>query len=202
MRLTRPALPTVAAATLFVLVATVGAVTRDGFDLARHAISMLSLGEHGWAMALAFMLSGALTVAAALGLRAVRRGRPGGAAVPLLVGTFGVGLVLAGIFPAPAGLGFPPGTPADLQPVMTPTAIGHALAFNLAFSALIAAAVVQAVAEARQGRVWLAVFSALVAFGLPLLIALGMAVVLPTGVAFYAAAVLAWAWLAVVAVTA
>ncbi|MFG1948475.1 DUF998 domain-containing protein [Nonomuraea sp. NPDC048826] len=187
------------AAALFIAVATFEAFTRPAFDLTRHAISMLSLGDRGWVMAADFVVSGILVIALATGLRGARAGRPGAVAGPVLTAVFGVGLILAGIFPAPAGLGFPAGTPQDLQPVMTTTAIMHSVAFNIAFTSLIAATFVYGRAYGRdRARAW-QIASIAVGVALPVLIVAGMAVLIPTGVAFYAAAVLAWLWLAAVA---
>ena len=102
----------VIACALFVAVSTAEAFTRPAFDLSRHAISMLSLAERGWIMVATFLITGALVITMAFSLRRLHPGRwPA-----LLIGGFGVGLVLAGFFPAPRGLGFPEGTPADLQP--------------------------------------------------------------------------------------
>jgi hypothetical protein len=187
------------AAALFIAVATVEAVSRPAFDLTRHAISMLSLGDRGWLMASTFVISGIAVIALAIGLREARAGRSGTVAGPVLTAVFGTGLVLAGIFPAPAGLGFPEGTPQDLQPVMTTTAIMHAVAFNLAFGSLIAATFVFGRAYGRErDRLW-QVVSIATGVALPVLIVSGMAVLIPTGIAFYAAAILAWLWLAAIA---
>lgn len=178
---------------IFFIVATAESFLRPGFDLSRHAISMLSLGERGWLMVATFVLSGVLVLACAVGLK--REGA--GVTVPALLGLYGIGLVLAGLFPAPAGLGFPPGTPDDQQPVMTTTAIVHSIAFMLAFSSLIVACFVMAF-RSRRTNGTLALVSAATGIALPLLIALGMAQVVATGVAFYLAAMLAWLWLAIV----
>ena len=51
-------------------------------------------------------------VACAVGMRRVLHPGPGGAWGPLLVGAFGVGLVIAGVFVVDPGAGFPPGAPA------------------------------------------------------------------------------------------
>ncbi|SFV34847.1 DUF998 domain-containing protein [Hyphomicrobium facile] len=103
----------VAAALLFFAVPTVAIFRRPGFDIERHAISMLSLGEGGWVMKAVFLVSGLLTFLCALGLyRVLAQGWPGFTAA-ILIGLFGVGLVLAGLFDAPAGLGFPPAAGDD-----------------------------------------------------------------------------------------
>lgn len=68
----------IVAGPVFVLVAGAQILTRDGFDLRRHAISMLSLGDLGWIQMTTFVLTGLLTVACAVGMRgALRSGRGG-----------------------------------------------------------------------------------------------------------------------------
>ncbi|GGS46134.1 hypothetical protein GCM10010156_01010 [Planobispora rosea] len=102
----------VVAGPLFLALWSVQAVTRDGYDLTRHPLSLLSLGDPGWIQITNFMLCGALLLASAAGLgRELRSGR-GHRWAPVLVGLNGVGLIMAGIFPTDAGAGFPSGAPA------------------------------------------------------------------------------------------
>ena len=179
------------AALLFCGISTHEMLTRPGFDIRRHAISMLSLGDRGWVMAATFISAGVLTLLCAIGLRRVLSG---GAWLPLLIGLYGLGLVLAGIFPAPASFGFPPGTADNQPPVMTASAIVHTIAFVLAFTSLTLACFV---AARRLAGGW-ALVCRVTGILIPLLIALGMASWIPTGIAFYVATVVAWAWLAIV----
>ena len=179
------------AALVFCGVSTYEMLTRPGFDIRRHAISMLSLGDRGWVMAATFVVSGLLTLLCAAGLRRVL---PGGRWLPILIAAYGLGLILAGIFPAPASFGFPPGTPDDQQPVMTFSAIIHSIAFMLAFTSLTIACFV---AARRLSGGWAAV-SLLAGIVMPLLVALGMANLIAPGIAFYLAAIVGWAWLAIV----
>lgn len=68
------------AAPLWILLAAGQALTRTGFDLTRHPISMLSLGDLGWIQVAAFLVAGALTLCGAAGLhQALHRARAGGA---------------------------------------------------------------------------------------------------------------------------
>ena len=127
------------AGVLFCGVATYGIMTRPGFELQRHAISNLTLGEGGWAMIAAFMTSGVLTLLCAVGLSHIIMEGRGRRALPILIGLYGLGLIVAGIFPPPACCGFPAGTPEDQLPVMTPSAIVHSMAFMVAFASLIVA---------------------------------------------------------------
>lgn len=184
----------VLASALFVIVSTVEALTRPAFDFSRHAISMLSLGDRGWVMVATFLITGALVVAMAFAIR--RRHARSWAA--LLIGGFGVGLLIAGVFPAPPGLGFPEGTPMDQQPVMTPTAVMHSIGFNVGFGCLIAACFVFAARFLRSGQRTSGLTCLAAGVGVPVLIGLGASSVVPTGVGFYLAAVLAWTWLAII----
>lgn len=100
---------------VFVAVLAVQLVTRDGFDPGRHPISVLSLGEHGWIQIVNFVLTGALSLAFAVGVRRVLYPGVAGTWGPILIGCYGLGLIIAGIFPGDPGLGFPPGTPDTIQ---------------------------------------------------------------------------------------
>ncbi|GIF63771.1 hypothetical protein Ais01nite_18060 [Asanoa ishikariensis] len=96
---------------LFVAVVLAQAYTRDGFDLAQHPLSSLALGDGGWLQILNFVVCGALTIVAAVGLR--RALLPGRASTwgPRLVRLGGVALIVAGIFQADPVNGYPVGTP-------------------------------------------------------------------------------------------
>jgi uncharacterized protein DUF998 len=181
------------AGVLFCGVATYGIMTRPGFNLQRHAVSNLSLGEGGWTMVAAFIASGILTLACAVGLSRILKDGRGRRALPILVGLYGLGLVVAGIFPAPACCGFPAGTPDDQLPVMTSGAIVHSMAFMVAFSSLIAACFVAALRFSGGSSLP----SLLAGIFMPLLVVLGMTNALAPGVAFFIAAIIGWAWLAI-----
>lgn len=186
----------IAAALLFFIVPTILVFTRRGFDLERHAISMLSLGEGGWMMKAVFIVSGLLVMASAWGLHQELARGLGGIVAPLLVGGYGVGLVLAGIYDAPEGHGFPPGIPEDLPPVMTAAAKLHSLAFMIAFGSLILSCFVFALHFWQMERLFWAVASLIAGGALPLLIGLGISMTIAPGIAFYWAAMLGWLWLA------
>ena len=99
----------VVAGAFYLIVGLVQALTRDGFDLGRHPLSLLMLGEGGWMQRANLILSGLMVLAAALGFfRAM--GRAGsGTRAGILLGVFGLGLVGSGIFPPDSMAGFPPG---------------------------------------------------------------------------------------------
>jgi len=185
-----------AAALLFFIIPTIEIFRRPGFDIGRHAISMLSLGEGGWVMKLVFIVSGLLTLACAWGIHQ-SVGTTAGVVAAVLITLYGFGLVMAGLFDAPPGLGFPPGTPIDQQPVMTTGATLHSAAFMIAFGALILSCFAFAWHFAVDGQAILATLSAVTGVALPTLIYLGMSSAMPPGIAFYWAAMTGWAWFAV-----
>ena len=98
------------AAPVFLVVATVQILARDGFDLTEHPLSLLSTGDWGWVQIANFVVTGLLVLAFAVGLR--RRFALGRAGTwgPILFGLLGVGLVAAGVFVADPSDGFPPGS--------------------------------------------------------------------------------------------
>ena len=184
----------IAAGLLFFIVPTIEVFRRPGFDIQRHAISMLSLGDGGWVMKAVFIVCGLLTLMCALGIYIEMSRGWARFAAALLIGAYGLGLILAGVFDAPAGLGFPPGTPQDQAPVMTPSAILHSVAFMVAFSALIASCFVFALYFLHvQQTIW-AVISLVAGIALPALIGLGISMTMAPGIALYWAAMLGWLW--------
>jgi hypothetical membrane protein len=137
---------------LFVAAAGAQMLTRDGFDIRKHAISSLSLGGLGWIQIGTFIVTGLLTVGCAIGLRRVLYPGRGGTWGPLLVGAYGAGLVAAGVFVTDPADGFPPGTPDGLPDHFSWHAILHTISAMVAFLALIAASFVLGRRFAVDGR--------------------------------------------------
>lgn len=98
----------VVAGPFYVVVGLVLALTRADFDLTRHALSLLMLGEHGWMQRLNLVLSAVMVLAAALGiLRAIPSGR--GLAIGAFTAVYGVCLMLSAAFLPDPTSGFPAG---------------------------------------------------------------------------------------------
>lgn len=184
----------VAAGPLYMLVGLAQAVTRDGFDMRRHALSLLSNGDLGWIQIANFMASGALVIAGALGVRRRLHPGPGGTWGPILLGLFGVGLIGSGVFVADPGAGFPPGTVPPAT--MTSSGLLHFVFGGLGFYALIAAGFVFARRFWSRGERGWAVYSAgtstgfFAAFAAIASGSTSSAVI----VAFYVAVAWVWAW--------
>jgi hypothetical protein len=122
----------ISAGPLFVAVWLIQALTREGFDLTYHPLSLLSLGDLGWIQIANFVVTGSLYVACAVGMwRVLRQGRSSTWG-PLLVGVLGVGLIVAGVFVTDAGAGFPPGAPAGAPEHITWHGILHEVGFIVA----------------------------------------------------------------------
>ena len=132
----------VAAGPVYISVVGVQALTRDGFDLGRHPISLLSLGSLGWVQVADFIVGGLLSVAFAAGLRRVLHPGPAGTWAPPLVGVYGIGLIAGGVFVTDPALGFPPGAPLGTSAQLSWHATLHAIAPPVAFTALVVACLV------------------------------------------------------------
>jgi hypothetical membrane protein len=185
----------VVAGPLFIAVAAIQTLTREGFDLGRHAISMLSLGEGGWVQIASFVVAGLLAIGCAVGMRRALRAGPGATWGPLLVGVFGVGQVAAGVFTTDPAVGFPPGAPEGMPAASSWHAILHSVAFLVAFVSLTAACFVFARRFAAQGERGWAAYCAATGVAAPVLVAMGMTGLVAPGVAFAVAAVVTWAWI-------
>jgi Protein of unknown function (DUF998) len=187
----------VVAGPLFVAVAVLQALTREGFDPSRHPLSLLSLGELGWIQITNFVVAGLLAVAFAVGLRRVLRPGRGARWGPLLVGAYGVGLVAGGVFVADAGAGFPPGAPAGAPEQLSWHGILHDAGHLLALLSLIPACFVFARCFAALGQRGWATYC--VATGVALLGLMAWPDRDTTIVQLAAAMVLGWAWLSALA---
>ncbi|HEX5950300.1 MAG TPA: DUF998 domain-containing protein [Actinomycetota bacterium] len=127
---------------LFLAVAAAQAFTIDGFDLGRHPISLLSAGDLGWIQIANFVAAGGLALLFAAGTNRVLVDGPGRTWAPLLLGGYGIGLIVAGVFTADPAFGFPPGTPDGAPEELSWHAVAHGVGFTLAFVSLTLACLV------------------------------------------------------------
>lgn len=190
----------VLAGPIYIIVGIAQILTREGFDITRHPLSMMSLGDLGWIQIANFIVTGLLVLVGAIGLRrlaqADKRLRRGA----LLLGIFGLGVLGGGVFVTDPALGFPPGTPNTYPQTMSWHGLLHFIFGQIGFLALITASFIYARYFAKNGlRSW-AMFSALT--GALFLFAI-IATVVTAGVegsvwallALYVAVILAWIWL-------
>lgn len=122
---------------LYVVVSVVQSLSRTGFDPTRHAWSQLATGELGWIQAGNLLMSGTLIAIGGIGVGRVLTSGPAATWAPRLLVGYGAGMVVAGVFPADPGRGFPPGTPEHVAPSWHGTV--HFAAAGLGFLALVTA---------------------------------------------------------------
>lgn len=185
---------------LYILVGLAQILTREGFDITRHPLSMMSLGDLGWIQITNFIVTGLLVLGAAIGLRRVAEGDKRLRRGALLLGIYGLGVLGGGLFVTDPALGFPPGTPDTYPTTMSWHGLLHFIFGQLGFLALIIASFVYARHFAVNGLRGWAIFSAftgaLFLFAIFSTVATaGSAGVLWPLLALYAAVLLAWVWL-------
>lgn len=101
---------------LFILIMLIEGATRPGYSSWHNFASDLSESEQGWMQIANFLLCGVLMLGFALGLRQVFRSGIGRVWGPLLLGLFGLSLIIAGLFVTDPSLGYyPSGTSSSIQ---------------------------------------------------------------------------------------
>ncbi|MFD0851835.1 DUF998 domain-containing protein, partial [Actinomadura adrarensis] len=153
---TRPLLGSaIAAGPLFLTAGVTQGLLRDGYDFTRNAISQLSLGDLGWIQKTSFMLTGALIILGAAGIRQALNGGPGSTWAPRLIAVFGASFLVSAVFTADPGAGFPPGTTQGPATSISTSGTVHMLAGIAGYLALCAAFLVLARHFSTQAqRVW------------------------------------------------
>lgn len=145
----------IAAGPLFLAAGLAQGLTRDGFDFTRNALSQLSLGAFGWIQVTAFLLTGLMVIGGAIAIRRALHDAPGGTWAPRLLGVLGASFLLAGLFPADPGAGFPAGAPEDRVTSLSAHGAVHLLSGTAGYLALCAAFLVLARHfAARRQRGW------------------------------------------------
>ena len=136
-----------------VVILVLGAI-RPGYNAWYIPDSSLELGQGGWLQIINYLVTGALLLGFALGLRRTLRTGRGSTWGPILLGIYGLTFIGAGIFVTDPVLGYPPGASS------TPTVHGilHNLFGQLQFISLSAACFVlarrDAADPARHGWAW------------------------------------------------
>lgn len=185
----------VLAGTLFEASIVIQGLTRHGFRIAHDDASLLSNGPLGWIQITTFLLTGAMVVATAIG---IRRAGTAGVWGPRLVGLYGAGMMAAGLLRADPADGFGPGAPAGKAAHISWHAAGHMVSASVGFIALIVACFIMA----RYLGHGLGIYSRITGIVFAVSFAgvtsgsSSPAIVLP----FYAGVLAAFTWLAVVSV--
>jgi hypothetical protein len=175
-------------------VSLIQAFLRQGFDLARHPLSLLAHGPGGWIQTANFVLTGLMVLAAAVGFRRVLG--PKSRVVTWFLGGFGVAMIVAAIFPADPVDGFPPGTPEGFPTSISTTGLLHFVAGALGFTFLAISCFAAARATSRRHLSSLARLSLF--SGLAIVLGFFGGFALPVGIlGIWFAVLVGWAWLAV-----
>jgi hypothetical protein len=173
------------------------ALLREGFDLARHPLSVLANGPFGWIQTANFLLTGAMVVAAALGTRRVLG--PTSRGVTWTLAGFGGAMIVAAVFPADPVDGFPPGTPEGFPTSISTTGLTHFIAGALGFTFLAVGGLFAAWTMWRRRHPALAGLSLL--SGLSVAVGFFGGMVLPFGIlGIWFAVVVGWVWLSVMSI--
>ncbi len=146
----------------FMAVSLVQAFTREGFDWIRHPASLLSLGGLGFLQIANFVITGALFIACAVGLKRIATAGVGRKWLSRLFVLVGVAFILGGVFVADPAFGFPPGTPEGMPKTMSWHSMIHGFAPVIGSLAMSAALLIFARRSWTQGRRGAALMSVLV----------------------------------------
>lgn len=186
-------------APLFYIVVLLQMATRSGFDITKHAISGLSNGDLGWVQITNFILTGTLAMLLAVGVRRALRGTKAGTWAPILLGVYGAGMIVAGLFPPDPSMGFPDGAPEGMPATISTSSVLHSVGFFTAFSSLVATCFVFGRRLIALGQRGWGIYSNATGVAAPILIALGTAVLVDSaGVFFFTVGVVSFGWLSAV----
>jgi hypothetical protein len=189
---------------IYILVGIIEILTRPGFDMTRHDLSLMANGDWGWLHILMLIVTGLLTVAGAFGLRKMIKGKKGGTWAPLMLGLYGAGLIGAGLFSADPANGFPVGTPEGAAEITT-SGMLHFVFGAVGFVGLIAVCFILAKYFKAKGELAWATYSRVTGalFGAAFIgIAMGSngsgAMLTTVVLAFTVAVILGWTWISAV----
>ena len=191
----------VIAGPIYVVVALAQAVTREGFDLARHQWSLLANGSNGWIQIANFVVTGLMVIAFAVGLRRALEPGRGARWAPRLIGGVRGQPDRGRHLPRRPGARLPGGRAGQ------PAAISwhgmlHFAAGGIGFTCLAIACFILGARYPAEGRRGWAAFCRLTG----VVFLAGFAMVASSGgnqaanLAFVAAVILVWTWMTCVAV--
>lgn len=165
------------------------ALTREGFDLSHHPLSLLAVGERGWIQTMNFILVGLAAAAGAYGLSRSE----GSTALLWALGAYALGMLMAAAFPSPPAMNFPLGSVES--PIMSTRAKLHGAGFGIAHIGIICATLILAFRYRRRGRKALSLISFAAALVTPIVIVSGFASETWRGACFFGAGVITLGWL-------
>jgi hypothetical membrane protein len=186
---------------LNIVVILVLGATRPGYNAWQVPDSNLELGVGGWIQITNYLVSGALLLGFAIGLRRVLPTSRGSTWGPILLGLVGLGLIGAGIFVTDPGLGYP-----HEASTITVTVHGtiHSLISLFVFISLPAACFVLARRDAAdptsRGWAWYSVATGLLVVVFVVLTFVATALNGPAGLTQRIFLVVGWSWIAALAI--
>lgn len=186
----------VLAGPIYLAVGIAQALLRDGFDFARHPLSVLANGPGGWVQTVNFVITGLLVLAAAIGFRHALA--PKSRALSVFLGAFGAGMLAAAVFRADPMDGFPVGTPLGPPTSMSTSALIHFAVGGLGFICLAVSCFLAARALSHRNSRSLARLS--VVCGVIVLLGFFGTVAIPNispVLGIWIAVVVGWTWLSV-----
>jgi hypothetical membrane protein len=175
---------------LFIVTVIVQDLTRAGFDPRVHLMSQLALGPWGWVQVANFSLAGVLNLLYAAGLWRSEHRRRSGSLASVLIGVFGLFLVLVGVFRTDPAHGFPPGAATPSQPSIP--AVIHALGALFTFGSLTAAVVALSFLHRGRGERSMAAYCLVSGILLPVIFVGGMSRQGIMGPALQVAVLIGW----------
>jgi len=183
----------VVAGPFYLAVGVIQGFVRDGFDFARHPLSVLANGPGGWVQIANFIATGLMVIAAAAGLAHVLQSR----ATSWLLYAFGASMIVAAVFRADPVDGFPPGTPEGFPTSISTRGMIHFIAGALGFTCLGISCLVAARALSRRNARSLSRLS--LASGVVVLLGFfgGPALSSNPVIGIWISVVVGWAWLAI-----
>jgi hypothetical protein len=122
-------------AIVFAVALLIEGARRPGYVSAYHTGSALSLGDHGWIQRANFLQLGLGSIAFAVGVRRELGDRLGS----ILLGIFGLGMMVSGTFVMDRMRGYPPGTPSGTPSEFSRRHQIHDMSGPIAFLALFGA---------------------------------------------------------------
>ena len=188
----------ITAGPLYIVVGLIEILTRPGFDMRKHSLSLMSIGPMGWIHITLFIVTGLLVILGAVGIRRAIKGEKAGTWGPLMLGLYGIGLIAAGFFVPDPMKGFPQGMPSG---AISTSGIMHLVSGMVGFIGLIAACFIFGKRFKYLKDLQLGMFSVVTGF-IFLISFIGIAgfsqmndtVATIVNLAFYFAVVLSWTW--------
>ena len=172
------------------------ALVRDGFDFAKHPLSVLANGPVGWIQTANFIVTGLMVLGAAAGFRRVLG--PASRAVGWFLGAFGASMIVAAVFRADPMDGFPVGTPKGPPTSMSTSGLIHFASGALGFISLSISCFLAGRAMSRRNARPLARLS--LVCGLIIVLGFFGGAAIPNSspvLGIWIAVVVGWAWLGV-----